>query len=382
MTQIFNFSVTTRLSFVKNITALVLLTTLLATWPLWTANRYYPVFPGTDLLASVNLIITFAVPILLAICLIMIFILRKPRFFMGLASFLCLSLLAMDTGRSFYWFYFYLVILLLLSGYNWRVDNANHFTTFLLILKIMVAGVYLVTAVQHLRYDFFHSTWPAFVKPFERFWTPEQCAYLAKTAYAVPMIELFIAAGLFFNGTKVAAICFSLLFHIFSFTVLLLQNSSAEAAVLCWHIAMMLIIVALFAGTPGGQKAQAVSLSFYPLFVMLVFGVVVPVYFIVTDKPLKNKLDLMQSNANEQFLYLSPENKQKLPLYVQSFADKMEEDHYKLSVTKWVMHETKTRQVLGTVRLVQLNNSLRDTYGVDALVTLPVKDQLKSIAAK
>ena len=274
------------------------------------------------------------------------------------------------------------MILLLLAGYNWRVDNANHFTTFLVIIKIMLAGVYVLTAIQHFQFDFVHTQWPQFIKPFERFWTPEQCAYLQKIAYAIPFIELFIAVGLFFSGTKITAICFALLFHLFSFSVLLLQGSQTEVAVLLWNLAMMFLIVVVFAGTPSGQKNQTLSLNFYPVFVMLVFGIALPVYFVLVDKPLKNKIDLMQLNSNEQYIYVSKQDKSKLPLYVQSFTVPHENDYCKLSVTRWVLHETNTKQVLGVNNLMKLNAKLNETYGAESLVALPVNDKLKAIAAK
>ncbi|MGZ3864076.1 MAG: hypothetical protein ACXVPN_13280 [Bacteroidia bacterium] len=370
MSGIFSTNIPTRLSFVKNIIALTLFATIASTWRLWVANRTFPVFPGNDLLSSVNLIVAFVIPVLLAVSLIMIFILRKPRFFTILASLLCATLLVLDAGRSHYWFYFYLMILLLLGGYNWRVDNANSFTTFFLAIKVMVAGVYMLAAVQHFQSGFIHNLWPQFIKPFERFWTPEQCLYLQKVAYVVPLIELFIAVGLFFPNIKIASICFALLFHLFSFTVLVMQPQP-EIAVLLWHCAMMLLVTVVFAGTPAGQKNQMLALNFYPVFVLLVFGIAMPGYFLMTDRPLKNRIDLMQDNASEQFVFVSEENKLKLPLYVQSFADKKESGYCKLSVTRWALHETRTKQILSVDHLMKLSNSLNQRYGTEALVTLP-----------
>jgi hypothetical protein len=383
MKQLFSTSIITRLSIVKNIIALSLFATIASTWPLWSANRYYPVFPGGELFSSIHLIIAFAIPVLLAGSLIMIFLLRKPRFFIALAAALCVLLLVLDAGRSYYWFYFYLMILLLLSGYNWRVDNANTYTTFFIAIKIMLAGVYIITAVQHFQLDFIHTLWPQFIKPFEKFWTPEQCAYLQKVAYLVPFIELFIAFGLFFQGTKITAISFAILFHVFSFSVLLMQKPQTEIAVLFWHFAMVILVGVIFSGIPAGQKNQTLSLNFYPVFVLLVFGIVAPVYFIVIDKPVKNKIDFMQSNAREQFIYMSTESKSKLPLYVQSFANKKENEYFKLSVTNWVLHETNTKQILGANHLMQLSVALNSRYGTEALVSIPTNaERLKALAAK
>ena len=382
MMNFFNLSITTRLSAVKNIIALALLATIASTWPLWSADRYYPVFPGSDFFSSVNLIIAYAVPSLLIICLGMIFLFRKPRFFIGLSVLLCITLLVLDAGRSYYWFYFYLMFLLLLAGYNWRVDNANHFASFYNAIKIMLAGVYVLAAVQHFQYDFVHTQWPQFIKPFERFWTPEQCSYLQKAAYVIPFIELFIAVGLFFNGSKLTAIGFAVLFHLFSFVVLLLQKPQPEAAVLLWHVSMILLISVIFIGKTNEQKNHSLSFNFYSAFTLLVFGGAVPVWFILLDKPLKNKIDFMQNNSTEQYIYISEDGKKKLPLYVQSFTGVQENNYCKLSVTRWVLHETNTKQILGQNHLLQLGISLNKSYGTDALVALPVEDKLKAIAAK
>ncbi|HWY38770.1 MAG TPA: hypothetical protein VNY73_09440, partial [Bacteroidia bacterium] len=147
--KIFSTSVTTRLSIVKNIVALSLLATLFSTWQLWSVNRYYPVFPGSEIFSSVNVLVAFAIPVVLSASLVMIFLLRKPRFFTALAAVLCMTLLVLDAGRSYYWFYFYLVLLLLLSGYNWRVDNEHLYTSFYNAIKIMLAGIYVLAAAQH-----------------------------------------------------------------------------------------------------------------------------------------------------------------------------------------------------------------------------------------
>ncbi len=380
--KIFNSSINTRLSIVKNIMALSLLATIASTWPLWSADRYYPVFPGSEIFSSVNLIIGYAIPAVLMLSLVFIFLFRKPRFFIILSALLCVALLVMDAGRSSYWFYFYVMILLLLAGYNWRIDNAHHYIAFYNTLKIMLAGVYILTAIQHFQFDFIHTQWLQFIKPFEKFATPEQCSYLQKIAYTIPFIELFIAVGLFINGTKITAICFAILFHVFSFFMLLLQKPQPEAAVLIWHLSMIILVGVIFAGKTNEQKNPVVTFNFYSTFTLLVFGMAAPIYFIMTDKPLKNKIDLMQNNASEQYVYMSEQSKNKLPLYVQSFTSKSENEFCKLSVTRWVLHETNAKQILGANHLMKLSLSLNQTYGADALVAMPVDDKSKVIASK
>ncbi|HXB41204.1 MAG TPA: hypothetical protein VNZ49_11730 [Bacteroidia bacterium] len=375
-----NLPVTTRLSIVKNILSLFLIATISFTWPLWSANRYYPLFPEISGLASLHAIISYAIPFLLILSLIFVFLLRKPKFFIFLSAALCITLLVLDAGRTQYWFYFYMLLLLVLLGYNWRVDNITHYSSSFNAIKITLACVYLLAAMQHFQYDFIHTQWPQFIKPFEKFWTPEQCSYLLKISYAIPFIELFIVVGLFFNGAKIAAISLAVLFHVFSFVVLLLQTQT-EVAVILWHLCMIMMVLFVFGGKTAGQKNYGFSFGLYPAAVLLIFGLAVPLYFFMNDKPMKNKMDLMQSNNGNQYIYLSEESKNKLPLYIQSFALQKENEFYKLSVTGWVLHETKTKQVLGPNYLIILTSELNKSYGADALVALPKEENKESVIA-
>lgn len=365
-----NLSVTSRLGLVKNLLAVFFIATLGFTWPLWSADRAWPLFPGIEALASLHAAVSYALPALFILSLLLMLILRAPRLFIFLALLSGTALLLLDTGRLHYWFYFYLLVLAVLMGYNWRVDNAHHYFASFNALKILVGILYLFAALQHFRADFITVQWPAFIKPFERFWTPEQCAYLLKVAHAVPFIELFIAAGLFFSGTKIAAISFATLFHFFTIVVLSLQPVS-EPAVILWNVFMILLVFTLFAGRATGQKSPGFALSFYPVAVLLLCACVAPVYYLTHNKPLENSLDLMQANQQSQYIYISEENKSKLPFYVQSFALARENGYHKLSLTAWSLHELKTRQVLSADYLLRLSVDLNRQFGIDALVSMP-----------
>jgi len=363
-----------RLSILKGMLALIMIATLASTWPLWLADRYYPLFPGLDGLFPVHLVISYVIPSLLIISLVFILLLRKPRFFIFLSLALCTVLLVLDTGRIQYWFYFYMLLLIVLLGYNWRVDNITHYSSSLNAVKILLALVYVTVALQHFMPGFIESQWPAFIKPFERFWTPEQCSYLLKVAYAVPVIELFIAGGLFFSSTRVAAISFSALFHIFSVVVLCLQPQT-QPAIILWHLFMILLVILAFAGTTGAQKNYGFSLGLYPGFAILLFGLLLPGYFFMNNRHMQNRIELMQSNNAAQYIYLAEADKNKLPLYVQSFALQKEKEYYKLCITSWALHETKIKQVLGPHYLLKLSVQLSRTYGAEALVVMPVEEK-------
>ncbi len=371
---------TTRLSIVKSILSLFLIATVACTWPLWSADRYYPVFPGLAFLSSVNMIVAYAIPALLIISLVLAFLLRNPRFFIFLATVLCVSLLLLDSGRLQYWFYFYFLLLVVLLGYNWRVDSIHHYTSTFNAVKVVLVLVYLLAALQHFRADFIHVQWPAFIKPFERFWTPEQCAYLLKIAYVIPALELFVSVSLFFGGAKIAGISFSILFHVFSLIVIFLQPQ-IEIAVVLWHFCMILLVLFVFGGSTTTQKNYSFAFGLYPVCMILLFGLALPFYCYFNDKPMKNRIDLMQSNNAVQYIYLTEESRDKLPLYIQSFAMQKENEFYKLNITAWGLHETKTKQVLGSAHLMKLTSDLNTNYGADALVAVPITENTSGVIA-
>lgn len=374
-------AVTTRLTLIKNTLSLLLILTIALTWPLWITDRMFPLFPGLENFSSVHILLGYALPSLLIFSLLMNVILVRPRFFIFLSVILCGTLMLLDAGRMQYWFYFYLLVLLVLMGYNWRVDNINRYLATFNAIKIVVATVYLISALQHFQVGFIHAQWPAFIKPFERFWTPEQCAYLLRIAYAVPLIELFVAIGLFATSTRIAAICFALLLHLFSLVVICLQSQS-EPAVICWHIAMMLFVLLSFAGTPVAQKTHGFSFGLYPAVILLLFGMGGAIFFRASDKVPQNKIDLMQSNHADQCIYLGETERNKLPFYLQSFAMKREHDYYRLSITSWALNETKIRQVLGTSYIMRLTSELNKNYGAESLVVLPAEETKNTIALK
>jgi hypothetical protein len=374
-------AVTTRLSFVKNILSIFLILTIALTWPLWTSDRLYPLFPGIERFSSVHAVVAYALPSLLIFSLLMSVILVRPRFFILLSLLLCITLLLLDSGRAQYWFGFYTLILVVLLGYNWRVDNVHRYLSTFNAIKVIIAAVFLVTAIQHLQGSFIKEQWPAFIKPFERFWTPEQCAYLLKISYVIPFIELFIVIGLFVPVMRITAICFAMLFHGFSLVVICLQ-AQYEPAVICWHLAMLLLIPTVFAGSISTQKAHGFSFGLYPTVVLVLFGISGPLLIATGNKTPLNKIDLMQSNHGEQCIYLNKEDRDKLPLYIQSFAMNRESNLYKLDITAWGLHETKTREVLGLNYLMQVTNSLDKNYGVEALVAIPSQEVEKAIALK
>jgi hypothetical protein len=129
----------------------------------------------------------------------------------------------------------------------------------------------------------------------------------------------------------------------------------------------------LFAGKTGEQKIYAFSFNLYGTIILLaaVFGGLVK-----QDLFPENKIDLMQSNTTQQFIYIKQSEKNKLPLYVQHFTlDNLDNDYTQLSVTNWCANETKTQPVLSKKQLLKVGNSLKSYCGTNIDIVLSIEEK-------
>ena len=154
---------------------------------------------------------------------------------------------------------------------------------------------------------------------------------------------------------------------------MLTETPYANAAVLVWHVCMIFLLYFLFAGKTAEQKTYAVSFNLYSTLVLLL---VVLGGLVKKDWFPENKIDLMQSNSNEQFIYIKQNEKNKLPLYIQYFTANNSDNIYtQLSVTKWCANETKTRPVLNNKQLLNVCSVLKNYCGADADIVLSIQEK-------
>ena len=371
-------SIAQRLRMVKNIIALLLIASLCFTFTWWLPTSYYPKMALYAF--SFHSVTDYILLGVFSISLACMFLYRSPKFFIFLSTVCLLFAVFTDVAKGQYWLFFYLGILLLLCGHNWRIDTPRRYSAVITAIKLLVCFMYVLSAIQFSNSSITGAMWLQFIAPLERICTPEQHTYLLGIRYLVPFIEMFIAIGLFINRIKTAAIVVAICMHVFSFGLLLLEAPTSNAGVLIWNVGMMLLLYFLFAGKTSEQKIYNFSFNLYGIFILLaaVFGSLVK-----QDLFPENKIDFMQSNTTEQFIYIDPPEKNHLPLYVQYFTSHTTDTEYsKLSVTNWCANETKTKQVLSNKQLLNVCAVLKTYCGANAniLVTLP-KEKNKTMAA-
>jgi hypothetical protein len=360
-----------RLRIVKTILALSLFVSVCFTFNSWLPGGFYPKIALYDL--YLNEIADYILLGVLLVSLAGIFLYRSPKLFVFTTTLCLLFAVFTDTAKGQYWLFFYLAVLLLLCGHNWRIDNQRRYGAVFTAIKFLVCIMYVLSAIEFLKTSMDGNVWLQFIAPLERICTPEQHKYILGIRYIVPLIELFVVLGLFVHRLKTAAIVIGISLHIFSFCLLLAETPYANAAVLIWNICMMFLLYFLFAGKTGEQKIYAFSFNLYGTLILLIAvfsGLLKQGFF-----P-ENKIDLMQSNTTQQFIYIKQSEKNKLPLYVQYFTtNNLDNNYTQLSVTNWCADETKTQPVLSTKQLLKVCSSLKNYCDINIDVVLSVEEK-------
>ena len=364
-------SVSQRLRIVKTILALALITSVCFTLSWWLPAGFYPKLALYDF--GFNEVIDYVLLGVLSVSLVGILLYRSPKFFVFLSTLCFLFAIFTDTAKGQYWLFFYVAVLLLLCGHNWRIDNPRRYNAVFTAIKLLVCFVYFLSAIEFFNTSIDGNIWLQFIAPLEKVCTPEQHKYLLAMRYAVPAIEFFVVVGILVNRIKMAAIVVAIIMHLSSFSLLLIETSAASAPILIWNVCMLFLVYFLFAGKTAEQKIYTFSFNLYGTLILLlvVFGGLVR-----QDLFPENKIDLMQSNNTQQSIFIKQSEKNKLPLYIQYFTSENPDNEYAtLSVTNWCANETKTKPILSKKQLVEVCNSLKNYCGKNIDIVLLVEEK-------
>lgn len=150
---------------ITRIIALACIMSMLLSNKLWLGERMFPLTPIVDFLPVINHpfdIILFCITISLLVCIV---ILRNPQKFI-IAFIVCAILLAiLDQNRWQPWFYQYVLMLFVVSFFNFRCDDTKQQHAIVTIFKLMIAAVYFWSGLQKLNPHFITDTYPWLMEP-------------------------------------------------------------------------------------------------------------------------------------------------------------------------------------------------------------------------
>jgi hypothetical protein len=229
---------------------------LIASHPLWSNTRSYPLSPicdGFPILPAPWDHVLFGV--MLATLLLAAWFHR-----VGTIAFLATSFLAYcgDVNRGQPWLYMYWVMLLLtlfpkavpMAGCRWAL-----------------ATVYLWSGIQKCNGRFFAETPAWFVSPATNWQLPAFAMdALRWSAASAPLLEIAIAAGLWFKPARHPALAAIILVHLFALLFLGPWGHDYNWVVWPWNLAMISLALALFpVSQPAKEEAASLANSWIAL---------------------------------------------------------------------------------------------------------------------
>lgn len=333
-------SIPRRLKAIKSLTAIGLLISMIVSWRLWTSDREFPLVPLFNALPSLpHPADKIVFGLFLALTLLLVFA-RKPRWLIAGILLLGTYMAVADQNRLQPWFYQYMLMMLILAFYNWRVDEPKDYTVIFTTLRIIVAAIYFWSGIQKLNPNFISDTWPWMIKPLESIFTAETCNVILKSGYGIPFIEVFIGIGLFSVSAKRIAVPFAIGMHLLILVLMGPLGHNYNPVIWGWNLGMVFMVYFLFAGTAESKYYSANYLfSFRPAYIVLILCGLMPGLSLVNKWDSYLSASLYSGNTSNGVIYLSDNAKSKLSYYIQSFT-KAEGGHQNsLNIKHWAMHE-------------------------------------------
>lgn len=329
---------TQRLQLIKLTVLIGLLASILLSHCLWGGDRWFPKTTLINDYLGVPYPFDYIQLAVLILLIIFSFTSQKklPTVLLILFSvYMCFD----DQNRLQPWFFNYILILIILLFYKYRVDEPNNYITVFISLQILVALIYIFSGIQKFNESFVPETFKWMVSAFDSILSKRQLGLVTKFGYFIPYFEISLGVLLLVKPFRFIVIPLIILMHILILVMLGPIGNSYNSVVWPWNIIMIIIVLLLFANV---QQERFFDIAF--LFKGLNFYIVITLMLVFPIFSLNNQYDsylsssLYSSNLNECQLILSNKAYNRLPKYIQGFCT-TNEDYNVLYIKKWAIDE-------------------------------------------
>lgn len=351
MKQILQLSIPARIALLRLTLCIAIPVSVLFSFRLWGWERDFPHAPLIGGFAPgfpAELLFTFVMLVLLLLSTV----LRYTRVLIGTALLVAALLVCGDVNRLQPWFYIYSSLLLVLVFYNGRVDNPNKFTSYFILLQIVIASVYFFTGLGLLKAG--TSSITIYLDPLSGSMSARQLAFVTRCLVMVPYLLMFTGLGLIITPARYLAVTLGVLFHLLMLVLAFPSVMQPDIALWFGNFVFMMMLLILFLG-----KTKQRYFSPSVLFQRPLFYAVIGVFVLMPFAPgfLWQGYASPDFGANDatQVVKLNRETYEKLPLYERSFC-KADDDGFAMDYGMWCRNE------LG-VKCSKHNNVLQSVYG-------------------
>lgn len=328
-----------KIRIITRVSAIACLLSMLLSYKLWLGDRTFPLIPAFDFLPAFHYpfdLILFGITVILLIC---IAVLRNPQKF--IISFLvCAFLLALlDINRWQPWFYQYVLMLCVVSFFNFRCDDTKQQQAIITIFKLMIGAIYFWSGLQKLNPNFIADTYPWLMEPITNHLTENGISNLEPLGKAFPLIEIITGISLFILRTKKIAIVLLFMMHIFILYVLGPPGHNYNPVVWPWNVAMMSFAFILFWKTDSLKIIQIREmLHYHSLKIVALLFIIMPLFnfFNLWDSYLSH--NLYSGNTSNGVIYISDNVETKLPSEIKQYS-KGEMNLNQITIKYWCMME-------------------------------------------
>jgi len=278
MKEIFQISIPRRMAHVRTTLVISLVVSLVLSYKLWFSDRLFPYAPvlsfgeWTERIEGLyfTLIIFFWIASLL---------LKWQRFFILLSLLVAVWFVLLDINRLQPWFYYYNALLAVFVFYNGRVDDPNKYTSFFIILQLIMASLYFYSGISQLNASFVFNEFTDLISPIRAMVSERQFHLIVKSGYAVPYVLMFIGIGLIVAPVRYLAISLAILLHLTLFILMFPSQKHPNYALWFSNFTFITVLFFLFTGKTKQRYFSPTFLLQRPFFyIVIILFVVMPAF--------------------------------------------------------------------------------------------------------
>ncbi|MBA2612706.1 MAG: hypothetical protein H0U95_12080 [Bacteroidetes bacterium] len=327
-----------RLLFIRVTVCVSLIISVLLSLHLWAGERLFPyanVFETAVIKAPYDYFFIF----IFIFFIIASLFLKRHRLFIFLALLIGAGLVLIDMNRLQPWFYIYSAFLFVLMFYNGRIDDANKFTSFFIVLQLIFCSIYIFNGLSQLNSFFTETDFPELISPLQNMMSERQFLFIKKIGVFIPYMLILIGVCLLIRPIRYLAITFAVIFHVLLIIFLFPSARNQNYAIWFCNITFIPLLFLLFSGKTKQRYYSPTLLLQFPLF-YLIFGL----FWVM---PWFNQKDLWPDHLSANFksgnmkaveIRFTKIVLDKLPAYVQHFSTQ-KDSFFVLDYNGWCRDE-------------------------------------------
>ena len=240
-------SIPQRMVFLRITLIVSLVISVLLSIHLWAGHR---AVPYTSLIGNnpIKAPFDFIYIVLLILFWIASLLLNRQRLILFFAFVLSVLLVLFDVNRLQPWFYIYNALLAVFLFYDGRVDDSNKFTSYFIILQIIIASVYFFCGLSQLNKFFVDSSFTEIISPLQNMVSERQFEFFKKIGFVTPYLLMFIGLGLIISPIRYLAITLALLMHLVLLVFLFPSETNKNYSLWFSNLSFMMMLFLMFSG--------------------------------------------------------------------------------------------------------------------------------------